>query len=477
MSTASSPVGSQDVSSSPRSKKKIRAFSSYPQALKYLGDRVNIERTRPARVDRNAFKLDRMRGLLDALDNPQRDIRCVHVAGSKGKGSVTEMCAAALGGCGFAVGVFTSPHLADVRERIRIGSTVIDEESFTSTMTRVARAAATLPASIGEPTYFEVVTALGLCYFAEQAVDLAVIEVGLGGRLDSTNLVEPEVTAITEIQREHTALLGQSLEEIAREKAGIFKPGVPALTVPQAPEVMAVLKDAAEAVGAPLGVLGEDVDFTWRFEASPDLGPHVRVCVSTPNTSFEHLPVPLAGEHQALNCGLALAILDRLRERGIETAEIDVARGLSQTLVNGRMEMVYDSPRIMIDGAHNPESIRALVKSIGAHTKFDSMVAIFGCATDKDVNGMLQEIALGADKIIFTWAGDSARAADPKDLAKRFIEISPKMTQVAQTCKEAINMAARAVGRDDLICVTGSFHLAGEAKRLLQEAAERQRAG
>lgn len=473
MSTTSSPA---EVSS-PRSNKRVRAFSTYAQALKYLGDRVNVERTRPGRVDRNAFKLDRMRALLDALDNPQRDIRCVHVAGSKGKGSVVEMAAAALAGCGYAVGVFTSPHLADVRERIRIGDAMIDEASFTTGMTRVARAAAKVPGGLGELTYFEVITALALTHFAEQAVDLALIEVGLGGRLDSTNLVEPEVTVITEIQREHTALLGHTLEEIAREKAGILKPGVPALTVPQTPEVMEVIKAQAEAVGAPLGVLGEDVEFTWRFEASPDLGPHVRVCVTTPNTSFEHLPVPLPGEHQAYNCGVALAVLDRLRERGIETSEIDVARGLANTAQNGRMEMVFDSPRIMVDGAHNPESIRALVKSIGAHTKFDSMVVIFGCAADKDVAGMLEEIALGADKIIFTWAGDNARAADPKDLAKRFGEISPKMTQVAQTPKEAINMAARAVGREDLICVTGSFHLAGEAKRLLTEAAARQQAG
>jgi len=476
MSTTSAPAGITEVPG-PRSTKKIRSFSTYAQALRYLGDRVNIEKTRPARVDRDAFKLDRTRGLLDALGNPQRDVRCVHVAGSKGKGSVVEMCAAALGGCGYAVGVFTSPHLADVRERVRIGASPIDEDAFTATMTRVARAVATMPTSLGEPTYFEVMTGLALCYFAEQAVDLAVIETGLGGRLDSTNLVEPEVTAITSIQREHTALLGHTLEEIAREKAGIFKPGVHALTVPQTPEVLEVLRDAATSIGAPFGVLGEDVEFTWRFEASPDLGPHVRVCVTTPRTSFEHLPVPLAGEHQAYNCGLALAILDRLRERGIETTELDVARGLARTLANGRMELVFESPRIMVDGAHNPESIRALVKSIGAHVKFDSMVAIFGCASDKDVDGMLQEIALGADKIIFTRCADNTRAMEPAELAKRFAEISSKMTQVAPTPKEAINMAARAVGREDLICVTGSFHLAGEAKRLLQEAASRQRAG
>jgi dihydrofolate synthase/folylpolyglutamate synthase len=473
-----SAAGERDaLVSPPRSHKRSRAFSSYDQALRFLGDRVNIERTRPARVDRDAFKLDRMRALLDALNNPQRDVRCVHVAGSKGKGSVVEMCAAALTGAGYGVGVYTSPHLADVRERVRIGNVMIDPEGFTSAMSRVARAASQMDASVGDPTYFEVMTALALTYFAEQAVDLAVIETGLGGRLDATNLVEPEVTVVTEIQREHTALLGQTLAEIAREKAGIFKPGVPALTVAQPDEAMAALRQAAEAIGAPFGVLGEDIDFTWRFEASPELGPHVRVCVNTARSSFEHIPVPLAGEHQARNCGVALAVLDRLRERGIETSELDVARGLSRTPANGRMEMVWTSPRIMIDGAHNPESIRALVKSIGAHVKFDSMVAIFGCASDKDVEGMLREMSLGADKIIFTQVSDNARAADPKELARRFGEMSPKMVQIAATPKDAINMAARAVGREDLIVVTGSFHLAGEVKRLMLEAGSRQQAG
>jgi dihydrofolate synthase/folylpolyglutamate synthase len=197
------------------------------------------------------------------------------------------------------------------------------------------------------------------------------------------------------------------------------------------------------------------------------------VCLSTARSNFEHLPVPLKGEHQAYNCGLTLAILDRLRERGMATPEGAVANGLARTPSNGRLELVHTQPRIMIDGAHNPESISALVKAIGAQVRYDSMVVVFGCAADKDAAGMLQNIALGADKIIFTRAEGSLRAMDPKDLVRKFAEVSGRMAQHYPTLKEALNKAAQAVQRDDLILVTGSFAVAGEAKRLLLEKARK----
>ena len=240
--------------------------------------------------------------------------------------------------------------------------------------------------------------------------------------------------------------------------------------MPQTPEVEAVLRDKAEAAGTRLEMLGREIEFSYRFEASPELGPHARVSLTTERSEYEHLPVPLKGEHQAHNCGLALAILDRLRDRGYETPERAVLLGLATTPANGRMEIAFDDPRIIIDGAHNPESIKALVKAIGAHMKYDSMVVIFGCAEDKDVDGMLRMLALGADKVLFTRSSENPRAIDPKELQRRFAEISPKMTQVVPKLKEAINTAHKAIGRDDLICVTGSFYLAGEAKKMLQAA-------
>src|SRR5678815_4654178 len=270
---------------------------TYTTALRYLGERVNFERSRPDRISSDAFKLDRMAALLDELGNPQRDVKCVHVAGSKGKGSVVEMTASCLTACGYATGVYTSPHLVDVRERIRIGTEQIPYTAFAKLTQKVGEAAESLKKKHGEATYFEILTAMALCYFAEQAVDIAVVEVGLGGRLDATNLVHPEVTAITAIQLEHTSILGDTLEKIAREKAGIFKAGVTALTIPQSAGVLSVLREEAARLNAPLEVVGQDLDFSYRFEATPELGPHARVCLTTHRSNFEHLPVPVSYTH------------------------------------------------------------------------------------------------------------------------------------------------------------------------------------
>lgn len=449
---------------------RLRAsdVATLADALGFLDSRVNLERTLSGAGAARAYRLDRMQALLEALGRPQRDVRCVHIAGSKGKGSTAEMTAACLSGCGYAVGLYTSPHLVDVRERIRINQEKIGESAFARLCREVGLAAERIERRHGPATYFEILTAMGLLYFREQAVDIAVIEVGLGGRLDATNLVQPEVCAITAIQLEHTHILGDTLDKIAREKAGILKRGVPAVTVPQAPEAMEAIREVAAGVGAPLAVLGEDIEYTARFEAAPGLGFHARVCVTTPRSTFEHIPVPLRGEHQAVNCGLALAIVDCLRERGLQASEGRVAEGLARTPSHGRLEVVPGIPRIVLDGAHTPDSIAALVRATGAHLRYDSMVVVFGCATDKDVRGMLARIAAGADKIIFTRAAGSPRAADPRDLQRRFAEVSSKMALTAGTLEEALRLALAAVDKDDLIVITGSFYLAGEARGLLQ---------
>lgn len=448
-------------------------IDNYTMALRYLSERTNVERTRPQNLSPDAFKLDRMAALLDRLGNPQRDVRCVHIAGSKGKGSTVEMTASCLASCGYATGVYTSPHLVDVRERIRINNDLIGYAAFARLCQKVALAAQGIEKQQGPVSYFEVLTALALLYFQEQAVDIAVVEVGLGGRLDATNLIHPEVTGITAIQLEHTQLLGDTVEKIAKEKAGIFKAGVTAIIVPQTPSVMEVFREEAARVGAPLEIIGQTIDFSCRFEATPDLGPHARVCLTTPRSNFEHLPVPLKGEHQAHNCGLALAILDKLRDRGFETPERQVAEGLARTNSSGRMELAWRSPRILLDGAHTPDSIACLVKAIGAHVRYDSMVVIFGCAADKDLRGMLGKLSMGADKIIFTRAAGNARAAEPRELQRRFAEISHKMTQSAKNFPEALKLASGAVGKGDLILVTGSFYLVGEAKKHLQDLGSR----
>jgi dihydrofolate synthase/folylpolyglutamate synthase len=380
------------------------------------------------------------------------------------------MTAACLQGCGLTTGIYTSPHLVDVRERIRLGREMIPQEDFRGVAEKVARAIPGLRKSHGEPTYFEVVTAMAFLYFAEQAVDVAIIEVGLGGRLDSTNVITPAVSAITAIQLEHTDLLGNTLEAIAREKAGIIKPRVPVVTIAQQNDAIeAVFREVAAAQDSVLKVVGRDVEFSTRMEFCPELGQHARVCVHTPRSSFEHLPVPLKGEHQAVNCALVLAILDELRGQGLRLSEREVAAGLAATKADGRLELIHADPRIFIDGAHNPESIACLTKALGAHVRYDSLVVIFGCAKDKDIKGMLARLATGADKIIFTKASGNARAAEPRDLQRAFTEIAGGASQIAPTVREALNLANRAVTREDIICVTGSFYIAGEAKRLLAQ--------
>ncbi len=228
------------------------------------------------------------------------------------------MLASMLAGCGHSVGLYTSPHMIDLRERITINGHMISYSDCADLFREIAEAEKQLDEAL---TFFEILTAAGLKYFANQTVDIAVLETGLGGRLDSTTAANPLVTGITHISLDHTNVLGDNLPAIAREKAGIFKEGVAAISVKQEPEVVEVLREHAEKVGAPLRFTGEEIDFSYRFEANRELGPHTRVCVTTDTSRFEHLAVPLRGEHQAHNCGLALAMLDDLKAHGFELPE------------------------------------------------------------------------------------------------------------------------------------------------------------
>jgi dihydrofolate synthase/folylpolyglutamate synthase len=314
------------------------------------------------------------------------------------------------------------------------------------------------------PSYFDVLTAIGFKYFAEQKVQIAVIETGLGGRLDSTNVLKPEVTGITSISKDHMAQLGNTLAKIATEKAGIFKHNVPAVSVTQDPEAEAALKAVAEKTGAPLEIVGKEIEFSYRFESSRMLGPHNRVCLTTANTKFEHLAVPLVGEHQAINCGLALSIIDKLKGCGFVINDMKAIEGLNKLTMPGRMEEISTTPRVIVDGAHNAASVDAFMRAVGQHVPYDSMVLIFGCCADKDVTGMLEKITGGADKVIFVPV-NSIRTANPTELAQQYTELYGKMAQVAPSLEEALAIANRAVTKEDLICITGSFYLVGEAKK------------
>jgi dihydrofolate synthase/folylpolyglutamate synthase len=459
-SAARVPARSRKIQFHP--KPSHNGASTYAKAIRFLNTLSDYERLRIVRYNTTNFDLDRMRTLLRKLGNPQEHFRSVHIAGTKGKGSTCAMLASMLQACGYKVGLYTSPHLVDTRERIQIDGETISQADF-------ARLTKTMESIVAHsrptPTYFDVLTAMAFKYFAEQKVQIVVVETGLGGRLDSTNVIRPEVTAITSISKDHMAQLGGTLEKIAEEKAGIFKRGIPAITVQQTPEVEAVLKRHAEKVGAPFDVCGKSIEFSYRFESSRLLGPHNRICLTTPNSKFEHLAVPLLGEHQAINCGLALSVLDRLKARGIAINDARAMEGLTKTQLPGRMELISQTPRVLVDGAHNAASLDALMRAIGQHVLYDSMVLIFGCCGDKDISGMLDRITSGADKVIFTPV-NNIRTADPEELAARYVEQYGKMAQVARSLPDALEIAYRAVSKEDLITITGSFYLVGEAKKL-----------
>ena len=447
--------------------KSKKAFRNYQQAIDYLFARTDYEKQERLRYNVTTFNLNRMQKLLSSLGNPHKKIHTVHIGGTKGKGSTATMLARMLEANGYRVGLYTSPHVVHLHERITVNAKMISDSEMCGLLNRVYAPVEKM-SKTDPPTFFEIMTALAFMYFLDKAVDIAVIETGLGGRLDSTNVIRPKVVGITSLSIDHQHQLGETIDSIAKEKAGIFKRGVPAITVQQEPSAMRVLKSQAIAVKAPLSVTGSDIDFSHRFETSRKHGPHTRICLTTPTSKFEHLRVPLHGKHQAINCGLALAMLDKLKSVGYKIDNDKAAQGLHKVSLAGRMEMIWDDPRIMIDAAHNAASIQALIHAIGQNIPYDSMVVIFGCNADKDVRGMLQKLQYGADKVVFT-RSNSPRAMSPEDLAEIYTEICGKMYQTAPTLSQALQLAKNAVSKEDLICITGSFYLIGEAKTHFQQ--------
>ncbi|MEM8875774.1 MAG: folylpolyglutamate synthase/dihydrofolate synthase family protein [Planctomycetota bacterium] len=447
-------------------------ITTLARAMKFLASLNDVERRRIVRYDERTFDLRRMHDLLDDVGNPHDKIKTIHLAGTKGKGSTATMIAAMLRANGLRVGVYSSPHLVDIRERFTIDGEMISQAEFTRLIAQVAPHCEN---GHGRVSYFDALTAVAFLHFANQGVDIAVIETGLGGRLDSTNVVTPLVSAITGISYDHMAQLGNTLGKIATEKAGIFKKGVPAVSVPQDDEAKKALRRVAKEKGVELSVLGDELDFSYRFAASRTLGvdppaKHNYLCLHTPHSDFEHFPVPLVGEHQALNCSLALAVIDQLKQLGYEFDDRAVMDAMHHVELPGRMQIIHRTPRIIVDCAHNAASIDTVLRAIGQHITYDSLVTIFGCCSDKDIDGMLAKLACGADKVIFCGI-DSVRGADPRDLAKRYQEKFGKVCQVADNLSGAMSIARRAVAKEDLICITGSFYLVGEAIQACEDQA------
>ncbi|TAN39961.1 MAG: bifunctional folylpolyglutamate synthase/dihydrofolate synthase [Nitrospirae bacterium] len=407
------------------------------------------------------FGLDNITRLLAAAGDPHKAFRSVHIAGTNGKGSTAAMIDSILRTGGFRTGLFTSPHLVSFTERIRINAQEIPEAEVVSLADEVRALAEDGLDDDLCPTFFEVVTAMAFIWFRRQKVDWAVIETGLGGRLDATNIIMPEVSVITKIGHDHAEFLGTTLEEIAAEKAGIIKQAVPVVTADQTPGVLQVLKQKAAAKQAPLSVFMKDFS-SELLTASPGR----TTFRYTGSRVFEQISVPLSGAHQMTNASLATRTAELLSARFPEMS-LDIQRGLADVSWPGRLEMVSDAPPILIDGAHNPQAAEALAVYLrGLLAKdYERIIGIFGVMGDKDISGILRPLIPLASEIIFT-APAYGRAASPERLSQEAAQAG-KQVRTAPTVAGALGLARGLYQPGDLIVVTGSFYTIGEAREAL----------
>jgi dihydrofolate synthase/folylpolyglutamate synthase len=410
------------------------------------------------------LKLDCMRALLRRLSDPHHRLRLLHVAGSKGKGSTAAMLAAILRRAGHRTGLFTSPHLCRVEERVQVDGEPITAPELTALLDEV-RAAVALDPPL-QPTFFEIATAVGFLHFVRRRTDAAVIEVGLGGRFDSTNVCRPAVALITSISFDHTQQLGNRLASIAREKAGIVKPGVPTVSGVTAAEPRQVIERTCQERRAPLRQLG--ADFHYRYEpgqvTADGLRPP-RVQVVTRERTWPALEVGLLGEHQAANAAVALACIEQLRAAGWHVPDAAVAAGLAGVDWPARLEVVGRRPLVVLDCAHNVASAHALADTLRESFPAARRLLVFAGSGDKDLAGMLAVLAPLFRHVFLTRYANSSRSVPPEVLAG-LMPPGPDVTRHA-TAAEAWHAARATAGPDDLVCVTGSVFLAGELRPLL----------
>jgi dihydrofolate synthase/folylpolyglutamate synthase len=354
--------------------------------------------------------------------------------------------------------LYTSPHLLSIRERIQIDGEPITEEAFARlvNMMKPEVEAVNESGTYGELTTFELLTALAFAHFKESAVDYQVLETGLGGRLDATNVTKPEAGVITSISYDHTDVLGDTLAEITAEKAGIIKPGSAVVAAPQSPEAMAVIEEACREKGVRLVKVGTDV--TWQSKTFNPEGQTFRLKGIT--DQFD-LRLPLAGEHQMENAATAVAAVEVLGEHGAHVSKENIERGLERVRWPGRLQIWKRRPWVVVDGAHNADSACRLVAALKQHFDFERMTLIFGASSDKNIGGMAGELASFPDKVIVT-SSRHPRAVAPDRLVNEFSEwgIVPV---AAENVASAVEMAMAGAAPKDLICVTGSLFIVAEA--------------
>jgi dihydrofolate synthase/folylpolyglutamate synthase len=439
----------------------LRTLADALEALSVCTDYEKMARTGQGYA---RFDLRTISRLARTLGDPQTRYRCVHVAGTKGKGSTTHLLSRILAAAGERVGEYTSPHLQRVTERIRVAGCEIPGEAVAAILGRLE--AELRPEVEDRPTFFDFFTAIAFEHFARESVTFAAIEVGLGGRLDSTNVIRPDVSVITSISHDHVETLGSSLAEIAGEKAGIVKAGVPVVTgvsisaEPGSKNALRVIRDAARQKKAPLLML--DRDFGVGPVAAADAGgrPGIRFAASTWRTPRLELVLPVLGAHQARNAAVAIATADVLRDAGVlEIDDEGVRAALSEVELPGRMEFLGERPVRLVDAAHNDASARATADALRLHFPDRKAVVCFGCARDKDIPAIFRELEPIAEAFVLTRA-PSPRGADPEALARVLGKTSAPI-EIRPEPEEALRAACERAGTSGIVLVTGSFYLAG----------------
>lgn len=431
--------------------------------MDYIYSFVDFSRSHQDDLKAENFDLDRMRSFLKRLGNPQENYRSLHIAGSKGKGSVSAFCSSVLVEAGYKTGLYTSPHLKDFEERIQINHQPMPRADLVEVIAEMKPIIESIP----RLTTFEIMTGLGYLYFSRQNIDIAVVEVGLGGRLDSTNVISPDVCVITALYLDHTSILGDTLPEIAREKGGIIKPGIPVVLAPQREEAAGVIREIAQKMDATLIEVGRD----YKFKAlSADLDGQTFTIGRTENElekDGRQLAIPLLGDYQVENAAVAYAALQRLVAEGVQISEEDIKRGFQSTIWPARFEIARRHPPVIFDAAHNPAAMGKLRETVDQFFPDHPMILVFGISEDKALDGMYDVMLPRTDYLICT------EATHPRAMnANKMMENASRFGvdgEVVQDVGDALETGLERAGEDDLVLVTGSIFVAASARIAWEE--------